>query len=107
MGSQKGLIMKLRDIVLLEKSKSKPKSNFETLKKNKVALTDEEREMVMKGKATWHHGLNGKPSPAVWKSKCPKTGCYTYVCNTHRSFSTSSTCKGAIGKYHSHVKGTA
>ena len=39
--------------------------NLKTIKKNKVALTDEERKKVMDAGATWHHGLNGKPSPAV------------------------------------------
>jgi len=81
-------------------------SKFEKLEKNKIPLTDEERDEVMKAKAVWHHGPNGKPSPAVWKSKT-KDGVITYVTNTHRCFQTASTLKGAINKYHTVVKQTS
>lgn len=80
---------------------------IDALKKNKKPLSDDERELVMSKKATWHHGNKGTPSPAVWKSVCPKTGKTTYVTNTHRAFNIASTCKGAISRYHSFIKGTA
>jgi hypothetical protein len=82
-------------------------SGFETLKKNKVPLTDEERDEVMKRKAVWNMGRDGKPTAAVWKSKNPKTGEITYVTHTHRAYNTAPTLKGAIGKFHSFIKGTA
>ena len=76
------------------------------LKKNKKPLTDEERDTVMKAKATWHHGPNGEPTPAVWKS-VDKNGKTTYVTNTHRAMATSATLKGAIKDYHTTIKDTA
>jgi hypothetical protein len=91
--------MKLSDILF--------ESEFATLNKNKKPLTDDERELVMSKKATWHHGNKGAPSPAVWKSVCPKSGKTTYVTNTHRAFNTASTCNGAISRYHKFIKGTA
>jgi hypothetical protein len=69
-------------------------SEFSSLKKNKVALSSEERDEVMKRKAIWHHGPNGEPSPAVWKSINPMTKKVTYVTNTHRAYNTASTLKG-------------
>ncbi len=81
-------------------------SDFEQLKKNKKPLTPEEREKCLKQKAVWHHGPNGAPSPAVWKS-VNKKGKTTYVTSTHRAYNTATTLKGAIGKYHSFIKGTA
>ena len=81
-------------------------AKFETLEKNKKPLSDEERKLVMDRKAVWHHGQNGAPSPAVWKS-VNKDGKTTYVTNTHRAYNTAPTLKGAIGKYHSFIKGTA
>lgn len=82
-------------------------SEMENLKKNKVPLTDEERNKVMKAKAVWHHGPNGKETSAVWKSINPKTKKVTYVTNTHRQYSTSSTLKGIINKFHIFIKGTS
>ena len=81
-------------------------SKFEQLKKNKKPLTDEERDLCMKRKATWHHGPNGKASPAVWKSIDKKGKC-TYITNTHRAYNTATTMKGAIKRYHDFIKGTA
>lgn len=82
------------------------KSEFKILEKNKVNLSDEERKAVMNGKATWHHGPNGEPTPAVWKS-VDKNGKVTFVTNTHRAYNTASTIKGAINRYHKFIKGTA
>lgn len=82
------------------------KSEFEVLKKNKVPLTDEERKEVMTAKAIWHHGPDGAPSPAVWKSKNSK-GETIYVTDTHRAYNTAKTLKGAITRYHKFIKGTA
>lgn len=82
-------------------------SAFEKLQKNKVPLNPEERELVMSRKATWHHGPNGEETPAVWKSKDPKSGKCTYITHTHRAYNTATTCKGAIKRYHDFIKGTA
>lgn len=83
-------------------------TEFAALKKNKVALTKEERAEVMKRKAVWHMSHHkGKPSSAVWKSVNPKTKKTTYVTHTHRAFNTASTLKGAIGRFHDFIKGTA
>ena len=82
------------------------KSAYEQLKKNKKPLTDEERAECMKKKAVWHHGPNGEPTSAVWKS-VNKNGDTTYITNTHRAYNTAPTLKGAIHKYHSFIKGTA
>ena len=81
-------------------------SDFEQLQKNKKPLTTEEREECLKKKAVWHHGRNGAPSPAVWKS-VNKNGKTTYVTHTHRAYNIASSLKSAIGKYHSFIKGTA
>jgi hypothetical protein len=94
-------VLKIYEELLLEASE------FKNLQKNKVPLTDEEREEVMKSKATWNHGPNGEPSPAVWKSKDKKTRKVTYVTNTHRAFNTATTLKACINKYHNFIKGTA
>ena len=90
---------------LIEKA-TKARSAYERLKKNKKPLTDEERELVMKRKAVWHHGLNGEESPAVWKS-VDKSGKTTYITATHRAYNTATTVKGAIKRYHDFIKGTA
>ncbi|MEK6829536.1 MAG: hypothetical protein AABY15_05410 [Nanoarchaeota archaeon] len=88
-------------------NETKKKSKFQKLEDNKVPLTDEERSEVMKRKAVWHHGPGGAESPAVWKSKDPKTGKFTFITNTHRAYNTAPTLKGAIGRYHKFIKGTA
>lgn len=90
------------EMLLLER-----KSHFEVLEKNKVPLTDEERKQVMDADAVWNFGNQGKPSPAVWKSVNKNTGETTYVTNTHRAYNTAPTLKGAIGRYHKFIKGTA
>ena len=77
---------------------SESKSQFKTVKKNKVPLTDEERKKVMDAGATWHHGPNGEPSPAVWKGK-DGNGDMKYVCNTHRACAIEDTLSKAIKKY--------
>jgi hypothetical protein len=82
------------------------KNEFKKLQDNKVPLTDEERKQVMDADATWHHGPNGEATPAVWKSE-NKNGKVTYITNTHRCYNIAPTLKGAIGKYHSFIKGTA
>lgn len=99
--------MHLSNIFVELLNETKAKSEFQKLEDNKVPLTDEERKKVMDADATWHHGPNGAPSSAVWKSKDPKTGKITYITNTHRAWNSAPTLKGAIGKYHSFIKGTA
>lgn len=81
-------------------------SEFQKLQKNKVKLDPEERKMCLDKKAVWHFN-GGSPSPAVWKSVEPKSGKVTYVTNTHRAYNTAPTLKGAIGRFHSFIKGTA
>ena len=80
---------------------------FDVLKKHKVALTPEERALVMARKATWHHGPpdgNG-PCAAVWKSIV--NGKTWYVTHTHRAYNVTPTLKGTIKRFHDFIKGTA
>lgn len=80
---------------------------FKNLQKYKVPLDPEERSLVMKRGATWNHGPNGEATPAVWKSINPKTRETTYITSTHRAYNVASSVKGAIGRYHAFIKGTA
>lgn len=93
--------------IISEFVKIAKKNHFKKLQENKVPLSPEERDLVMKRKAVWHHGPNGEETPAVWKSFDKKTGKTTFVTNTHRAYNTATTVKGAIGRYHSFIKGTA
>lgn len=85
---------------------AKKRSSFEILKENKKSLSDEEKEICMKAKAVWHHGPNGEPICAVWKSQNSK-GETVYVTNTHRAYRDAKTLKGAIKEFHDFIKGTA
>ena len=80
---------------------------YKKLDKYRTTLDPQERSEVMSRKATWNHGPNGSPSPAVWKSKDPKTGKMTFITNTHRAMNTAPTLKWAINRYHRFIKGTA
>ena len=82
------------------------KSSFQVLKENKIPLTSEERAIVMKRKAVWHHGLHGEATPAVWKAKDPE-GNIVYVTSTHRAYNTGKTLLEAIERYHKFIKTTA
>lgn len=94
--------MLITELFLYEK-----KNSFEVLKANKKPLTPEEREEVMKSGAVWHMSSdNGAASPAVWKSEDSK-GKKTYVTHTHRAYNTAPTLRGAIGRFHKFIKGTA
>jgi len=84
----------------------KTKSDFQKLKDNQVPLTPEERKEVMDRKAVWHKAPDGEESVAVWKS-VNKDGKTTYVTHTHRAYNTAPTLKGAIGRFHDFIKGTA
>ncbi len=81
-------------------------SEFKSLEKYKKPLTDDERNVVMKSKAVWHHGPKGEATPAVWKSINKKGKC-TYITHTHRAYNTATTLKGAIKRYHDFIKGTS
>lgn len=99
--------MNINDILVdLLITETKKKSKLAKLKDKKVALTADEREIVMDAKAVWHHGPNGEETPAVWKS-IDKKGKVTFVTDTHRAYNTAPTLKGAIGRYHDFIKGTA
>ena len=93
--------MKIYPIVVMAK-----KSPLEVLKGNKVPLTEEERDEVMKAKAVWHHGPHGEATPAVWKGKDSK-GKLWYITETHRAYNKTTTLKGTIKRYHDFIKGTA
>ncbi len=95
------------EAIALEFVKIAKKSKFQKLRDNKVPLTEEERDLVMKREAVWHHGPNGEATPAVWKSINKKTGKATFVTHTHRAYNTAPTVKGAIIRYHKFIKGTA
>jgi len=97
----------IRNIIKEELQLLERKNSFKVLEDNKVPLTDEERKIVIDSDATWHHGKNGEPSPAVWKSVDKKTNKITYITNTHRAYNTATTLKGAINRYHKFIKGTA
>ncbi len=81
------------------------KSEMEVLKDNKIPLDDKERAKVMKAGAVWHHGPEGKESPAVWKSK-NSSGKVKYVCNTHRAYQAKDTLAAAI-KAFDFIEGTS
>ena len=74
------------------------KNEFDTLKANKIPLTDEERTKVMKAGAVWRHGPNGEKTPAVWKSK-NASGQTRFICNTHRAGAVKDTLAAAISSY--------
>lgn len=78
---------------------------WKTLQKGGVPLLPEERELVMKRKAIWHHGPKGEPTPAVKKSIV--NGKTWYVTATHRAYNVRPTLKATIRRYHDFVKGTA
>lgn len=78
---------------------------MDTLKAGKKPLDPEERDLVMKRKAVWHHGPKGQESAAVWKSVV--RGKTWYVTNTHRCYQARPTLKGAIEAYHTVVKETS
>jgi hypothetical protein len=65
-----------------------------TLKKNQVKLSNDERSLVMKQNAVWHHGPNGEKSAAIKKSVV--NGKTWFWCNTHRAYQVKPTLKGAI-----------
>ena len=90
---------------LFKAENNKKGPDFKTLKKNKVKLSDEEREEAINADAVWHPGNHDNPVCAIWKSEV--NGKTYYGTNTHRAFNTAPTLKGAISKYHSFIKGTA
>jgi len=92
---------KMESVELIDENRS----TFQVLKDGKVPLSDEERKQVHTAKAVWHHGPNGEPTSAVWKSVV--RGKTFYVTNTHRAMAKRPTLKGAIAAYHNVIKATA
>lgn len=84
--------------------------SFESLKKNKVPLSEEERKKVWKAGALWsdiksnvdpNTGEKKKKKSAIWKSEI---GDQTwYGSNTHRLFRSAKTLEGAIKDFKDHV----
>lgn len=70
---------------------------MKSLKKGKVKLDPEERTQAMDAGAVWHHGPNGEPTCAVWKSVV--NGKTWYGCNTHRCYQAKPTLRGAISAF--------
>jgi len=70
---------------------------MKALKDNRVELEPRERKEVMRRKAVWHHGKDGKETPAVWKAVV--RGKTYYVCNTHRAAAVKPTLKAAIRSF--------
>lgn len=97
----KRIIRESYDVMVKER-----KTHFQVLKEHQVELTPEERAECLARKAVWHHGLDGAPSPAVWKSRADD-GIVTYVTHTHRAYNTAPTLAGAIRRYHDFIKETA
>ena len=81
-------------VVPIQPIVEKRSPDMKTLKNNRTELDDDERKEVMRRGAVWHHGKDGKPTPAVWKSEV--RGRTYYVCNTHRAAQVKPTLKGAI-----------
>jgi len=95
--------IKKATLVIFEKIAKK--SHFKILRENKIPLDPEERAECLKRKAVWRFNGSG-PTSAVWKSK-DSSGKITYITNTHRAYNTAPTLKGAIGRFHDFIKGTA
>jgi|SRR6478609_9023342 len=90
-------------------------NEYSKLQKNKVPLSKDERIKCFEKDAVWHYAfstnpINGKKEKkvcAVWKSKDPKSGKFTYITNTHRAWNKAPTLEGAIDRYHKFIKETA
>lgn len=94
------------DITTGIESFKEKKSTFQVLKENRIPLSKEERDIVIKREAVWHHGPHGEETPAVWKSKNSK-GEIRFATNTHRAIAITKSLLGAIGRFHRFIKGTA
>lgn len=79
--------------------------DWKTFKKHRTPLTPEERKAVMDAKAVWHHGKRGAPTPAV--SKAVIDGKTWFETHTHRALNYAKSVKGAIGRFHKFIEGTA
>jgi len=79
--------------------------DFDNLKKNRVDLTNAEREKIMRSHAYWHHGRKGRATPAIFKAMIG--GCPYYVPHTHRAYRCLRTLDGAINQFHKYIKQTA
>ena len=105
----------LRDLVESDSSRAyrdlaRKAPEFKVMKKHKVPLTPEERELCMDREAVWnfHFGRDGKrqKTPAVWKAVLPD-GTTWFNTNTHCAWNVASTLKSGIKRYHDFIKGTS
>lgn len=78
---------------------------FDALKRNRIALEQEERDLVLRCEAVWQPGPKGAKTPAVWKAKIDEA--VWYVTNTHRAFVARPTLGAAIRAYHETIRATA
>ena len=101
------MLRKIAQSFITEITKIAKQSEFKQLQSHKVPLSSKERSQVMQAKAVWHHGPNGEPTPAVWKSLNPKTGKINYISNTHRCYQSKTTLPAAIAAYHKVVEPSA
>jgi len=85
-------------IINEERMLMEKKNNVQTLKDNKIKMSEEERKKAMDSGCVWHWNGPEKPVCAIWKTKDSKGKIY-YCSNTHRAFAKSSTLKGAIKKF--------
>lgn len=67
---------------------------MKSLKKNKVKMSDEERDQAMRAGAVWHHGPAGEETCGIQKATIK--GKDWYWCATHRAYQAKPTLKGAI-----------
>jgi hypothetical protein len=84
-------MQRLREAIALYERRS----SQEILKANRMPLSKDERDKVLKAGAVWHKSPGGKESAAVWKSKDSR-GNIKYGCNTHRAMAVKDTLAGAI-----------
>ena len=79
--------------------------DYRHLKRNKVMLTPEEHDEVLKSGAVWDHPKTGEKTPGIWKAKT-RSGITVYGSNTHRAISVKKSLSDAIKSF-SWIKSTS